>query len=388
MKTELRYLHAGEMDALSRLLNTAFTGNPDSRHFEDGLPKMWVDDDAHMSRHIAVFEDGVMAGAVGIYPYDVNIGAKTLRFATVGNIGVLSEYRGRGYMKLLMDAAMDELGQQKIDVSRLGGLRTRYEHYGYEMCGTNCSIRLSKRNAEEAYPDGSDITFHPITADDTAALAFVRQIYNACSVACDRGDDRDLYKTLCAWKNKPYLAYKNDTLIGYLCASPDGTSLAEHGAMDAPLHTEMLCAWVRGMDAYEVRAEVYPWDAALCRSVMAICETFTASPATQCKILSWDRFTDALLSLKAQSVPLIHGSVTLGIDGWGTLVMEVDSDGARAYRGSAEVPTADTPDVLTAARMLFGTVPPNLCAPLSEHTNRLLSAWLPLPFSWNGQDRV
>ena len=36
----------------------------------------------------------------------------------------------------------------------------------------------------------------------------------------------------------------------------------------------------------------------------------------------------------------------------------------------------------------FGMMSPDLCAPLSENTARLLSAWLPLPFSWNGQDRV
>ena len=33
MKTELRQLHAGEISALSAMLNTAFTGDPDSRHF-------------------------------------------------------------------------------------------------------------------------------------------------------------------------------------------------------------------------------------------------------------------------------------------------------------------------------------------------------------------
>ena len=191
---------------------------------------------------------------------------------------------------------------------------------------------------------------------------------------------------MCAWKNRPHLAYLDGTPIGYLCASPDGASIAEHGAVDADCHTKMLCAWALQADAYEIRAELYPWDTDLCRAVMCICETFTAAPATQCKILSWDRFTDALLSWKAQTVPLVHGTVALGIDGWGTLVMDADETGARAYR-SDRIPD-DTVSALTAARMLFGMTPPTLCAPLSEHTARLLSAWLPLPFSWNGQDRV
>ena len=386
MPHTLRRLHAGDMQMLSTLLNTAFTGAPDTRHFEEGLPKMWVDDDEHMGRHIAVFENDIPVGAVGIYPYDVNIGGKILRFATVGNIGVLGEYRGKGYMQALMEAAMAELDALDIDVSRLGGLRTRYERYGYEMCGTNYTVRISKRNAEEAYPDGTDITFSAAAADDAEALSLIRALYSRASIACERGDDRDLYCTLCAWKNRPYLAYRDGTPIGYLCASPDGASIAEHGALDENVHTAMLCAWALQSSAYEVRAEVYPWDVPLCREIGGICESFSAVPATQCKILSWDRFADALLSLKHSLTPLEHGTVTLGIDGWGTLVMDVTDGGARAYR-SEETPD-DVLSPLTAARLLFGMMPPVLVAPLSSANRRLLSAWLPLPFSWNGQDRV
>ena len=386
MKTELRILRKGDMYALSALLNTAFTGDPHSRHFEEGLPKMWVDDDEHMARHITVFEDGVMAGAVGIYPYDVRIGTKNLRFATVGNIGVLKEYRGRGYMKLLMDAAMEVLEREHIDVSRLGGLRTRYERYGYEMCGTNYIIRLSKRNADEANPGGTGITFSPVSEDDHTALALVRRWYSTSAIACCRGDDTDLYRTLCAWKNRPYLAWLDGSPIGYLCASPDGSSIAEHGAIQADLHAKMLCAWVMQSSAYEIRAELYPWDIELCRKLCMICESFSAIPATQCKILSPDRFADALLSLKASMTPLVPGSVSLGIADFGTLVMEADGDSARTYR--CDTPADDTLDALTAARMLFGMTPPDLCAPLSANAARLLSSWLPLPFSWNGQDRV
>ena len=93
-----------------------------------------------------------------------------------------------------------------------------------------------------------------------------------------------------------------------------------------------------------------------------------------------------MLSLKASMTPLVPGSVSLGIADFGTLVMEADGGSARAYRSDA--PADDTLDALTAARMLFGMMPPDLCAPLSENTARLLSSWLPLPFSWNGQDRV
>jgi hypothetical protein len=148
----------------------------------------------------------------------------------------------------------------------------------------------------------------------------------------------------------------------------------------------MLCAWVMRGDAYELRAEVYPWDIPLCREIGMICESYSAAPATQCKIIAWDRFADALLALKHHLTPLICGKAVLGIDGFGTLVMEVTPDGARAYR--SEETASDMLSPLTAARLLFGMMPSALTAPLAEENRQLLSAWLPLPFSWNGQDRV
>lgn len=69
MSCEIRRLSAGDMEKLAVMLNVSFTGNPHSRHFEDGLPKMWVADDEHMSHNIALIEDGEIAAVTGMYPY-------------------------------------------------------------------------------------------------------------------------------------------------------------------------------------------------------------------------------------------------------------------------------------------------------------------------------
>ena len=156
--------------------------------------------------------------------------------------------------------------------------------------------------------------------------------------------------------------------------------------MTPVLQTEMLCAWCAQSGRDEIRFEMYPWDPAFCREVGRICETYSASAATQCKILRWDRFADALLRLKRTLMPLPAGRVVLGIGGFGALAMEVGAD-CTQVTVTTEVPAVSV-DALTAARMLSGTLSPVLCAPLPDDAARLLGAWLPLPFSWNGQDRV
>ena len=56
--SQIEKLKAGDLKELLRFLNICFKGDPDCQHFEKGLPKLWVDDDAHMEKHYAIKEDG------------------------------------------------------------------------------------------------------------------------------------------------------------------------------------------------------------------------------------------------------------------------------------------------------------------------------------------
>ena len=60
------------------------------------IPKMWVRDDAHMGKHIGIFEGDRLVAAMGIYPFDALVGGVPLRFATTGNIAVHPMLRGAG----------------------------------------------------------------------------------------------------------------------------------------------------------------------------------------------------------------------------------------------------------------------------------------------------
>ena len=388
MSYEIKRLSAGDMENLAAMLNISFTGDSHSRHFEDGLPKMWVADDEYMSHNIALIEDGEIAAVTGMYPYEVSIAGKLLRFATVGNIAVLPQHRGKGYMQLLVETAMHDLQEQNIDVSRLGGLRSRYEIYGYEPAGTNYTVLLTERNAKEAEArEGSKaITFVKVESTDTEFLTFIRELYEQNLIHVKRGSDRDLYATLCAWSHIPYVAVCDGQPIGYLCATKDGTAIAEHKGITPEENAAMLYQWVLQSSADYVRFAVYPWDHALCSVLSRVCEALTAEAATHFKVLNWERMVEAVLTLKASVLPIPDGRLLLGIIDYGTLEMVKEGDTVRVTRCAD---TADiTLDKLTATRFLFGMLPPQLVAALPEDKSRLITAWFPLPMSWNGQDRV
>ena len=135
---EIKKLTAEHYDELLALLNYTF-GNKNGKEvdFLTEQPKMWVRDDAHMGRHLGVFEDGKLCAVVGVYPLQTVIDGEKILFATTGNVATHPEYEGRGYFNALFCEAMKELESMNADAARLGGARQRYERFGYESCGAS-----------------------------------------------------------------------------------------------------------------------------------------------------------------------------------------------------------------------------------------------------------
>ena len=109
---------------------------------ERELPKMCVRDEEHMRKHFGIFEDGKLVACLGVYPYLAKVANISLSFSTLGNVVTRPEYEGRGYMHSLLAAATKEIDELDADISRLAGLRSRYNRYGFEVAGQRYILHL------------------------------------------------------------------------------------------------------------------------------------------------------------------------------------------------------------------------------------------------------
>ena len=203
----------------------------------------------------------------------------------------------------------------------------------------------------------------------------------------DRLHCAGFYDSLTAWRHQPVLALRDGGRVGYLTAGADKSGVSVCHALSAELEVELLCAWLSQNALQRQSFTVEPWQTALSRLLEPLCEGWSISSPSHFCILHWDRVVNALLQLKAEIAPLLPGSVTLEIKGWGTLRLCVDADGAHCER------TGDSADFsfthAQASRLFFGPLPAvSACDLGTSHTAALLQAWLPLPLSWNTLDRV
>ena len=105
---EIKRLKKENYDELISLLNLVFTKqNKCTMDFERELPNMCIRDDAHMKKHIGLFENNKLVSVVGVYPLPAMVLDKKINFCTVGNVATHPDYEGRGYMSLLLNKAME-----------------------------------------------------------------------------------------------------------------------------------------------------------------------------------------------------------------------------------------------------------------------------------------
>ena len=352
---------------------------------EKDLPKMCVPDDEHMGMHFGIFDEGKLRAALGVYPLPMNVCGIPLLFTTVGNVVTHWDYEGRGCMRAMMQQAMRELDRIGADGARLGGLRQRYNNYGFEACGTLYHFTFTPRNRRLTMPDfHSDITFKKILRDDYDSLKYVTELHAREEAAVVRTADdhyREMYTAMTAWQNVPFLACLGDgTPIGYLCLKPDN-KVAEMAAETDDLLIEMLAKWTENSGVH-LTFVLPPYKVNLIRRFSAICEDMSLSSPNHYLIRNWQKVTDAFLKLKASYANLPHGEMCIGIEGYGTLRLFVSETGAGCERTDASPEITLSP--LYAARFLFGPFDPLYAG----EANPLAQAWLPLPLSWNLQDRV
>ena len=365
-------------------LDLVFSQNARPHHFEKMLPRLAMPD--AMAHHFALKRDGRIRAMLGVYPLETLIDGERFLFSTTGNVATHWHERGKGYMSRLLDRAMTELHDIGADASRLGGHRQRYNRYGFEMAGTNVSMSLTAHNIQGV--DCAPLEFRPVTRNDAETLALIRSLHARSAVAVDRGDNDSLYRVLTAWEAQPFAAFdENNRFAGYLVSAQGGGSLAELKAETPDLAERMLLSWINAHPGNGLSFTLPPWETETIARLSRHCQSLSLSPASQFKIISWTRLINALGRIKARMRALPDGECIIDIPNEVRFMLRVK--GGIVSCEETTRPADLTLDHLTATRLLFGPLPPEAVLPgLNGKCSAMLSALLPLPLSWNGQDRV
>ena len=383
-------LTEADLDEILSVLNESFRNkerdyeNQYEEDFEKNLPIMWTGLHNYGQKHFAVKEDGKIVSVLGVYPIPSMIGGHPILVGTVGNVGSLPAARGKGYMKDIMDAAFEEVDRLNLDIARLGGLRSRYNRYGFDVCTQLYKFTVSPRNLHDN-PPPFKCSFEEIKEIDPEIIAFCRSCNERFGIYHPRETDIDFFASMRMWQCVPFLARdEKGEPIGYVCATPNRREIMEHGTREGIMPADMIMQFPDFAGVPSVVFQIQPPEKEDLRDAMTKCEEWHICSPTMMNVRNWDKVLYAVCDLKCQRYGMADGTAKVGINGYGTVEISVENNRVQVRR------TEDRPEVildhLPAHRFFFGPAEPEMIAELPA--NSILKSWLPLPLSWNEQDRV
>ncbi len=123
----VEYLKAEEKDynELIDFINYVFSHSGGAVDFPTLLPKLYKTKNT-MKNHYIVKEDNKIKGVVGAFPDTLSIDDEHINIVGIGSVSTHPYSRGTGYMKKLMNLAIEDMKNDNIDISVLSGYKQRY----------------------------------------------------------------------------------------------------------------------------------------------------------------------------------------------------------------------------------------------------------------------
>ena len=126
-----------------------FNGNRDD--FKKLLPKIYRPEDKPVENSYIVAENGKLKAAIGAYDILYNAFGEDVKIRGIGNVAVHPYARSKGYMKLLMNRAVEDMIADGVDMSELGGRRQRYNYFSYDKLGRVYDLKFVNDNFRHTF---------------------------------------------------------------------------------------------------------------------------------------------------------------------------------------------------------------------------------------------
>lgn len=384
-RNQIRYEKGTPADrrAIAAFGSDVFSRSGDRTDFPTLLPKLYGEEVDLSECHYLARSGGALVGVVGAFPLEANIMGRPFKVCGIGTVCTHPEYRGKGIMRTLLRSALTDMRGNGAAFSVLGGRRQRYEHFGYEPCGTMIEFTATEENLRPFFDGARGLSIVPPERGDPEDVRRAHELQCGRPLSVTRPPE--LFLTTCrSWNSTPLLLRRGGEFCGYLVRSDDKKVLQELELSDGESLPEALAAYLAWSGQREVRFGLPPYEREKIAALEAFCESFRIGPAYSFLLFDWEGVLRQLFKLKAAYSPLADGRFVLEVRDCGRFLLEVRSQKTSVEKTSA--PADVSLGRLDAMRFLF--------SPLSAFYSdapglgAFAASWFPLPLCWPHLDGI
>ena len=366
-------------------INYVFGFNGNSSDFKKLLPKLYQYDYNPAGNSYVAVEKGKIKAAIGAFDHDLSVCGEYLKTRGIGNVAVHPYERSRGFMKKLMNMAIDDMVADGVVLSVLGGRRQRYNYFSYDKLGPVFAMSFNSDNIRHTF--GADrkpfFSFRKVDGKDQSVLDSIKALSESKPLYAIR-DREKYYEILVSWRMAVYEILREEKFAGYCIV--DDTSVYE--ILLLPEFEDKFAFCVRdlfdhlGRGSLRVKLPLY-LDGYISQ-IAAIGESYSVDTAKSFSVLNFRKVCSTFMKLKATYSKLPDGELCLSIDGRGgkeKILLSV-KEGVPSVTDTDRDPDLELGH-LEAMNLLFAiySVPREK---LPDHAR----LWLPLPLSIYPADTV
>jgi predicted N-acetyltransferase YhbS len=381
----IQYTKAGidDYDEVIDLANYVFSAAHRPIDFPTLLPKLYTRAYFMDSIHYIVKEDSRIKAVVGAYPLELKVLEEVLPARGIGMVTVHPYARSRGYMKNLMNMALEEMRRDNMVFSCLGGQRQRYEYFGYTPLGAHLAFDCNQSNARHTLGRNfvPSLSLKRLTEQDDALLDAIYQMHEAKPCHTTRQRDR-LFAQLSSWRATVY-AITSSVFLGYLIQR--GSEITEINLSDPTRYLEVVKLLLDTLGEGSITIRARPEERGKIAALSSFAESCKLRSACSFAFFDFYRILKALVTLTCATRFVSDGSVVIQIGGGVPFALTV-SGGVPYFTPSTSRVDVSLSSVVDAARFFFSWITPFVDE--QAWTLPLLHSLLPLPLSWESADEV
>ena len=364
-------------------INYVFGFNGNSSDFKKLLPKLYKYDYMPAASSYVAVDNGKLKAAVGAFDHDISVCGRHLKTRGIGNVAVHPYARGCGYMKKLMNMALEDMINEGVALTVLGGRRQRYNYFSYDKLGSSVSMSFNDDNFRHTF--GADrkheIKFKTLKADDAENIRNIKALSEDQHLYAFR-DENKYFEILSSWQQKVIVGSCGDKFVGY--AVLKGSSVNELLVKDLDILPEFVTAMFDHLGNSSMQVTIPAFYPAYIKTLIGICESYSLETCKLFSVLNYKTVVEAFMHLKATYTDLPDGRIVLDIHGkardeklsisvnGGKISVEYTEDAA-----DMELSHLDAMNILFAPVSVKREVLPNFA-----------KIWFPLPIHVYSSDAV
>ena len=302
-------------DEFIDFVNYVFHMNGKDNDFYRVLPKLYKRDYHPCESNYVTLENGRIVAAVGSFPGRLSVCGTELSYYGIGNVAVNPYSRSKGYMKKLMNMAVEDMIKEDVDFTLLTGRRNRYSYFSYEIAGRKYCLWMDESNVKHSkYVEASlGFDFRKVKDTDHDILNNIAILQEKQPFHYIRSKDKT-FDILMTWQPVVYAIFEQEVFAGYLVLYDNNT--VKEILMEQPSKLrEAVAAFVAKEKKDGVTFELPEFQRDYIDALTELAENVSIQVGENFSVFHYDKVIEAFLKLKSIHDPLTDGEVTIFIHG-------------------------------------------------------------------------